>query len=145
MLFESLVRPLGPVSEEARAGHGITDEELAAAPNWPEVYAQLVLLIGTRELVAWNAAFDRRVMRRSSTLHGLTFPEATWHCAMSWGAQIWGESSKDHGDFRWVSLGEACWSAGVRPDTPRHRAAGDGQRLSALMNAVTRTAKEPAA
>ncbi|WP_051935619.1 3'-5' exonuclease [Deinococcus sp. YIM 77859] len=114
----------------------MTDEELAAAPTWPEVYAQLVPLIGTQELVAWNAAFDRRVLRRSSTLHGLTFPETTWHCAMMWGAQIWGEYSEYHDNFRWVSLDVACLIEGVRLDARHHRAAGDGQRLSALMNAV---------
>lgn len=134
VLFESLVRPLGPVREEARAVHGITDAELAAAPTWPEVYVQLVPLMAGRELVAWNAAFDQRVMQRSSTLHGLTLPDLTWHCAMSWGAQIWGEYSEYHDNFRWVSLDEACWSEGVRLDTPRHRAAGDARRLSALMN-----------
>lgn len=136
VLFESLVRPLGPVSEEARAVHGITDEELSAAPTWPEVYARLVPLIGDRELVAWNAAFDRRVLRRSSTLHGLTFPELPWHCAMDEGAAIWGEYSEYHDSFRWVGLDVACLLEGVRLDVRHHRAAGDGQRLSALMNAV---------
>ncbi|WP_246581042.1 3'-5' exonuclease [Deinococcus aestuarii] len=136
VLFESLVRPVGPVREEARAVHGITDEELAAAPSWPEVYAQLVPLILGRELVAWNASFDRRVLRRSSTLHGLTFPELPWHCAMDAGAAIWGEYSEYHDSFRWVGLDVACLLEGVRLDVRHHRAAGDGQRLSALMNAV---------
>lgn len=142
VLFESLVRPLGPVSEGARAVHGITDEELSGAPSWPEVYAQLVSLLEGRELVAWNAAFDCRVLRRSSALHGLAFPELTWHCAMTWGAPIWGEYSEYHGDFRWVSLDEACWSEGVCLDARHHRAAGDGCRLSALMNAVAQAATQ---
>lgn len=145
VLFESLVRPVGPVSEEARAVHGITDEELAAAPSWPEVYVRLVPLIGDRELVAWNAAFDRRVMQRSSTLHGLTWPEAEWRCAMDVGAQIWGEYSEYHGEFRWVSLNEACWSEGIYSDVRHHRAASDGQRLSALINAVAQTTQDSAA
>lgn len=145
VLFESLVRPLGPVSEEARAVHGITDEELSAAPTWPEVYARLVPLIGDRELVAWNAAFDRRVMRRSSSLHGLTFPELPWHCAMDAGVPIWGEYSEDHDSFRWVSLDWACLMEGVHLDARHHRAAGDGQRLSALVNVVAQTSQDPAA
>lgn len=138
VLFESLVRPLGPVSEGARQVHGITDEELAGAPTWPEVYAQLVPLIGARELVAWNAGFDRQALARSSALHGLTWPEGTWHCAMEWGAQTWGEYSERRGSFRWVSLDAACRSEGVRVDARHHRAAGDGRRLSALLNAVAR-------
>lgn len=94
------MRPVGPTSEGARQVHGITDEEVAAAPTWPEVYAQLVPLTVGRELVAWNARFDRRALERSSALHGLIWPEATCHGAISWGAQIWGESPEDHGDFR---------------------------------------------
>lgn len=116
--------------------HGISDEGLHAAATWPEVYAQLVPLLEGRELVAWNAGFDRRALEWSSALHGLTFPEETWHCAMSWGAQIWGEWSEYHGEFRWVSLDEACWSEGVRVEGGRHRAAGDARRLNAVMNAV---------
>lgn len=139
VLFESLVRPLGPVSEEARRVHGITDEALAAAPTWPEVYARLVPLIGDRELVAWNAAFDRRVLQRSSTLHSLTFPELPWHCAMDAGAPIWGEYSEYHDSFRWVSLDWACLLEGVRLDVRHHRAAGDGRRLSALMQVLSQT------
>lgn len=145
VLFESLVRPLGPVSEAARRVHGITDEALSAAPTWPEVYAQLVPLLEGRELVAWNAAFDRRVLRRSSTLHGLTWPEAEWRCAMNVGAQIRGEYSEYHGEFRWVGLEMACLMEGVRLDVRHHRAAGDGRRLSALMNAVAQTVGKPTA
>ncbi|WP_216329569.1 exonuclease domain-containing protein [Deinococcus aestuarii] len=54
VLFESLARPFGPVSEEVRAVHGMTDEELSTAPTWPEVYARLVPLLHGRELVAWK-------------------------------------------------------------------------------------------
>lgn len=98
--------PVGLVSEEARAVHVITNEELAAAPRWPEVYAQLVPLLEGHELVTWNASFDRRVLRRSSSLYGLAFLHLTWHCAMDVDAQISGEHSEDHGDFRWVNLEE---------------------------------------
>ncbi|WP_194165397.1 3'-5' exonuclease [Deinococcus terrestris] len=58
MLFESLVRPLGPVSEGVQAVQDITGEELAA-PSWPQVYPQIVPLLRGRELVAWNASFRR--------------------------------------------------------------------------------------
>jgi len=97
-----------------------------------------VPLILGRELVAWNAGFDQRALVQSSTLHALTLPKLTWHCAMSWGAQIWGKWSEYHGDFQWVNLVEACAAEGVRVDAKHHRAAGDAQRLSALMNAATR-------
>lgn len=129
------------MSEEARAVHGVTDEELAAAPTWPEVDARLVPLLRGRELVAWSASFDRRVLRRSSSLHDLSWPEVEWRCAMHVGAQIWGEYSEYHSDFHWVSLDAAFRMEGVRLDARHHRAAGDGRRLSVLMNAVAQSAE----
>lgn len=63
------------------------DGELAA-PSWPEASAELVPLLEGRELVTWTVALDRQALGRSSVLHGLTFPDATWHGAMSWGAQV---------------------------------------------------------
>lgn len=139
ILFESLVRPVGVVSEGARAVHGITDAELATVPGWPEVWAALRPHIEEKEVVAWNAGFDRDAMQRSGRLHGLALPELEWRCAMSAGAPIWGEWSEYWGNFRYVSLTDACWREGVQVPGQAHRAAGDAQRVAAPLRRVSDT------
>ncbi|WP_328774742.1 3'-5' exonuclease [Deinococcus aquaedulcis] len=141
VLHQSLVRPVGLVSEGARAVHGITDTELATAPGWPEVWAQVRPHIEGKELVAWNAGFDQDAMQRSSRLQGLELPDLDWRCAMSAAAPIWGEWSDYWDGFRYVSLAEACWREGVQVSSPAHRATGDAQRVAALLVAITTTAE----
>ncbi len=49
-----------PVSASSRAKHGISDEELAAAPTLPEIWPTLQEALRDRAtLVAYNADFDR--------------------------------------------------------------------------------------
>lgn len=63
VLIDSLVRPLLEVEEGARTIHGIDDARLRKAPGFREVHPRLSRLLdgsGPR-VVAYNAAFDRRV------------------------------------------------------------------------------------
>ena len=134
ILFQSLVRPLGVVSDGARAVHGITEAELAAAPGWPEVWAQLRPHVEGKAVVAWNAEFDRDAVTNSSRLQELEVPDLDWCCAMRIGAPIWGEWSDYWESFRYVSLAEACCADGVEVPGAWHRRALDATRLAALLN-----------
>ena len=64
-------------------------------------------------------------------------PDLDWRCAMRIGAPIWGEWSDYWESFRYVSLAEACYAAGVEMLGAWHRATGDAQQLAALLNHVT--------
>jgi len=104
ILFQSLVRLVGVVSEGVRAVHGITEAELAAAPGWPEVWVQLWPHVEGKAVVAWNAEFDQEAVTSSSRLQGLELPELDWRCAMRIGAPIWGSGAttgRASGTFRW--------------------------------------------
>ena len=54
-----LVNPGIPVPEESRAVHGITDEELAGAPDFATVMPRVLELLQGTLPVAYNASFDR--------------------------------------------------------------------------------------
>ena len=55
-LLDTLVNPGGvPVSAGARAVHGITDDELAAAPCWADVVPRFLAAAGARRNLAYNA------------------------------------------------------------------------------------------
>jgi DNA polymerase-3 subunit epsilon len=55
-----LIDPQIPVPEEARRIHGISDEDLANAPKFDEVFPEVLHLLDGRVPVAYNAGFDKK-------------------------------------------------------------------------------------
>lgn len=124
VLIDTLVRPTGPVPLDAVAIHGITDDMLASAPGWPEIYFKLGRLLQEwPNAIIYNAAFDRRIMAQSSLLHGLPPLIAEWHCAMRQYAAYVGEWNPIRGDYRWHRLARVAQQHGL--SQPNHRALGD--------------------
>lgn len=56
--FHTLVNPRRPIGEEASKINGITDDMVAAAPFFDEVFPKFLDFIGSAYLVAQNAKFD---------------------------------------------------------------------------------------
>ena len=119
ILFHSLVNPEYPVSDDARDIHGISDEELAAAPTLPEIWPQLQEALRDRTiLVAYNAAFDQARLAQSARRYHLQDLVQEWECAMEAYAAFCGNWSDYHGRYTWIPL------------VGGHRAVGDA--LAAL-------------
>jgi DNA polymerase-3 subunit epsilon len=57
-----LINPQIPVPEEARRIHGISDEDLANAPRFDEVFPEVLGLLDSRVPVAYNAGFDKKFL-----------------------------------------------------------------------------------
>jgi DNA polymerase III epsilon subunit-like protein len=74
VLLQSLVRPTVPMSEGARAVHGIADDRLATAPAWPEVAGRVAAILRGRFVIAWHAGFDTNMIRQTAEAHGLPPP-----------------------------------------------------------------------
>lgn len=136
VLYHSLVKPRSPVSEGAQRVHGITNEELAAAPSFGEVWPHLRSVLSGRILIAYNSSFDRSVLvqelhrlfaaqagplafRRQLQTGQAAFNDsllerAAWRCAMQVYAEFVGNWSTRHGSYTWLPLPNAG-----------HRALGD--------------------
>ena len=83
--FSEPVMPAGPVPAEATAVHGLTRAKLraAGARGWPEHHGRVArLMAGAAEVLAYNAAFDRRLLRQTAALYELSLPQARWSCVM---------------------------------------------------------------
>jgi DNA polymerase III epsilon subunit family exonuclease len=76
--FERLVRPPVPIPAEATKIHGITDENVAGAPESAEALTEFIEFlswVGTpRILIAHNAAFDVGITRGECRRRRLAFP-----------------------------------------------------------------------
>ena len=103
-VFTSLVQPGIPIEPAAEAVHGITDDMLATAPTLGNIAEHLDELLTHAEIIGWNTAFDRAVLRRHYRACGL--PEPTWlardwHDAMHHHAAWVGEWNDTDGTYRW--------------------------------------------
>ncbi len=113
VLLHTLVRPTVPVGTEARAIHGITDEVLAQAPSFSNLYETIAVLLGNRSVLAYHADFDRRILAQTCAKYGLPpFEVAAWDCVMERYARFWGERSQA-GHDKPQSLSRACMQQGI--------------------------------
>jgi DNA polymerase-3 subunit epsilon len=122
-LFASLIAPGIPIPWESTRVHGLRDEDVAGAPAWPEVYAEVgAHLCGLDTvLCAHNAPFDRRFLNSEPTP---VPPTAHWLDTMRI-CQRLGVGAV---------LGDACRLRGLPLDG--HRAATDALATAHLLHAL---------
>jgi DNA polymerase-3 subunit epsilon len=160
VLLESLVRPLGRVSAEARALHGITDEELVGAPSFAELWPSISRVLSQVSYeITYNAPFDRERLATSAQLAGLTLftgrgaarraklygvrlRETTpvvlaveWECLMEQYAHYHGERSR--GGLVPQGLAKACSQLRIK-HTQWHRARGDTEAALKVLRCLAR-------
>ncbi len=101
VLLSTLVRPTTPVSAAATAVHGISDQDLLASPALPVIAEQLLEVTRGRQLLAYNAPYDRQVLTNDLTTAGLDpahlADRQNWVCLMRARALV-----ENRG---WVALG----------------------------------------
>lgn len=132
-----LVNPGIPVPDEARAVHGISDEELEGAPSFEEVLPHVVELLSGRIPVAYNADFDRAFLLSEVRRVKHALPEqlppslredTTWIDPLVWAREI----LKDQKSRR---LGDVAAFFGI-PLEQAHRAAGDAEATGRVLLAL---------
>ena len=125
-LLDTLVRPTIPISTDAAAVHGISDEMVSSAPGFPEIYPQLKSVLADKQIAIYNDDFDKRVLNYCCQLHQLpllSFKGRTV-CLMEWYAQWYGEYSSYWRDYKWQPLGGG------------HRALGDCLQALSLLQEI---------
>ncbi len=113
VLFETLLKPTTPVSSKARTVHGITDQDLANAPTFLDLYDTIANLVRNRHLVAYNADFDRRLLMQTCEKYELPkFEVAGWDCVMEKYACFWRKRDANNNFIR-QRLTAACTQQGI--------------------------------
>ncbi len=72
--FVSLVNPLRPIDPGARAVNGISDEMVACAPPFADLFPRILEFLGDDPLVFHNAPFDLSFLRAEARLAGGEWP-----------------------------------------------------------------------
>lgn len=129
-LLDTLVRPVGLISDAAPALHHLTDTQVAGAPGWAEVYPPLVALLHNRPVVSYNAPFDQALITQTHRALGGYAPPVpgTWYCAETYYAAFLGDWDRDQGHYRALDLPGAT-----------HNALADCRATLALLAAMAAT------
>lgn len=140
VLVDTLVRPKLDIPPDAIAIHHITNEMVKTAPTWPEIKPKVLEAIRDKDVIVYNAKYDRHMLHSSDDNWALPKfdyrASSRWHCAMEWYAAHFGEFNSYYGTNRWVRLDEAAAKFGIETIFEAHRAMADADTTLRLVNAV---------
>ncbi|MER7952335.1 3'-5' exonuclease [Streptomyces sp. NPDC096079] len=149
-LLDTLVNPGAPIPDEARAIHGIGDEDVQEAPKFGAILSPLTRVLAGRKVVIYNREYDTRVLayeldrhhrEHAPTLSGIELPPHEPHpeavawmeaqewsrCAMHAYAVHMGEWSSYWGGWQWQRLNGG------------HRALGDCHAVAGRIKEMAET------
>jgi DNA polymerase-3 subunit epsilon len=136
ILLDSLVKPVRPIPSDATRIHGITNDDVAGAPSWTVIQPLVVNLITGKDVIVYNAMYDRGMLHLSDDASGLARTDyrliSRWSCAMEWYAEIHGDWNSYRHSYRWQSLSDAMRQQHL-PVINAHRALGDVQMTLSLI------------
>ena len=140
-LIHEYIMPKCEISEGAERTHGLSREKLQSldARPYTDVAALLITkhLKGASLILAYNAAFDMRLLAQTAGKYLFVPPAMPWRCVMLDYAEYRGEWNSTKNGYRWHKLGDAAAQMGVAVDAQaEHTAIGDCKTTLALMQAV---------
>jgi DNA polymerase-3 subunit epsilon len=131
-VYESLIRPRVPITPELTALHGISNEMVAEAPQFWEVYNGLCQKLEGKLIIAYGADFDARMIRQTCELYNLKDLSCRWGCAM--------QMYQDHiGQEKRIKLADAAEQCRVSPLGKAHRARVDAETMLQIVSVVATT------
>ncbi len=146
VLIHEYIMPKCDISEGAAGVHGLTRERLANLDARPYVEAAATgvtkHLKGASLIIAYNVAFDMRMLAQTAGKYAFGPPATPWRCVMLDYAEYRGEWNAPKQGYRWWKLGQAAEMEGldIEPEA-EHTAVGDCRTTLALMWAVWVDAK----
>jgi DNA polymerase-3 subunit epsilon len=143
VLFDHLIRPVGPIPPHISQITGISKAMVANAPTFAALYREALRThLTTRKILAFNAPFDVRMVRSNIARHcDLVWQPVESACLMQAYAAYRNERfPPDHsqaGSSVIHSLEVACRQMGI-PHENAHRALGDCLVSAKLLRAMAR-------
>ena len=128
IMFWELIRPINPYGGIAAQITGITADMLANRPTWLDLRPRIEAILKDRDIVVYNATFDRHMFRCSDESNQLPVfkwsEHSRWWCAMKAFAEYRHYWDDYHGNWAWAKLTEVARFCNVEV-TDAHRAVGD--------------------
>lgn len=150
-LLNTLVKPTRPIPPEVTKINNITDEMVADAPAWCDVFPAVLKIIRKHKWLAWNSSFDARLMVQTCLQTGffdglkpylitsiIMAIETRQIDAKEIYNQWYGEFDEERKNFKRQSLATAAARHGVST-AGAHRALADCMMILGVLNQVCQT------
>lgn len=134
VLFDQMFEPSRPVAWHSTKVHNFTTKDLKGYPKFPDYWEELKNIIDGFPVLAFNAPFDKRLVKQTCDRYNLDLPELEYHCIM----QAYG---KYVGRRTGLSLASVCAELNVEGGS--HRALTDAQAATRVVQKLAddKTAK----
>ena len=131
--LDQLLKPTVPIGAGARAVHGISEADVATAPDFKRIYIQLSALLAAQTVVAYNMDFDARMLEQTARAFGLPpLRIGKSDCAMKQYAKYKGARKKNGRGYIFHKLSAAARQERLEL-APSHDALGDARATLALI------------
>lgn len=148
VLLDQLVKPVEPIPPDATRIHGITNEDVTAAPGFGEVASQIEQILFGKTIAIYNAPYDTRILQQSSRIVNPDYARVgSWAYRFNFldimepYAEYWGDWNDYHQSYTWQKLTAACSQQGVSV-IDEHSAIGDCKLTLALIQAIASNGRE---
>jgi DNA polymerase III epsilon subunit-like protein len=137
ILLDKYVRPSQPIPHEATRIHGITDNDVKGAMQWPILWQTVRPLLAGRLIVMYNSDFDTRMMKQSMTRYRRPWNERfdTFDLLKVY-AEFRSEWDMKRQSYRYFSL-EAAGKHSQIALPNAHRATADSLLTRALLHHIS--------
>jgi len=139
VLLDSYVRPMDGIPNTHI--HGIDDTDVSDAPRWYQIAQQVQDILRGRDLIVYNAVYDRKMMHQSAEACQMPKTEwkeiCNWYCAMLAYAEIYGDWNEYRQSYRWQKLTYAMDMQKLKISAA-HTALGDALMTLALVKSLVK-------
>ena len=154
VIFQSLLQPSTSIEPIATSVHGLSWKDVKDAPTFDQIASELYQCLQDKLVLAYNAAFDIRLLFQTARAFEIPFPRPEVACIMYCYSKVRGERTS-RGQYRRFPLGEAYKHMQMAVPTVQpgreysfiqsHRAECDARYLHELVKHLTEQAikREP--
>ncbi|MER1507548.1 exonuclease domain-containing protein [Enterobacter hormaechei] len=148
VLLDTLVKPSIPIPPEVTEINHITNEMVANAPAWRDVFPKVLAIISSHKWLAWNSGFDARMLVQTCLSTGIYAGHQAYYAALVTSRihtthidakavydQWYGEFDENRQAFKRQSLTTAAARHGVSVEGA-HRALADCKMVLAVLQKV---------
>jgi DNA polymerase III epsilon subunit-like protein len=140
-LLNTMVQTKMLIPAAAQRIHGITNEMVQDSPAWHDLRPTVLRLIKDKDVIVYNATYDRKLMHWSDEMWDNTHIDyklySQWYCAMEAYAEFYGEINTYYGSYKWQSLTNAMVQQGLEVSN-EHSALGDAMMTLRLLYQCTK-------